>query len=338
MNPDLIRAALSAPAANSTQRLVLLLLAIEAGEAGVASPGAPRLAAQAVADASTIRRAIKQLADAGTLVRTPQYRDDGGRANDTLALADYTPPVRKTRDDPVVSMHTPPPDPVGDMATPPLAVAAVTPLASGQNPRPPLGAAPTQEDTSTHLPTDKPKSAAVDVRGRKTMASRLFHATAPEARHATTIDKISFALRDAQAAGYDLNRVVGVTLAYLQSPEQQAMGAKARLPHWIIDDGEWIDIEAAPKAAPPPPAPDPEPATVSFEGRAFDRPRGQATDAVGTEARPGPGRQLSWLRRCWPHTPSSWDVNRWGPMPDQPGNRIWPSVWAAFAIEQEKAA
>lgn len=359
-NTEAVAAALGVTVGSAAQKLILVLLAEQSDAEAVSSIGQTELARRACVDVATVSRNLAALERAGAIRRTPRYRDDGARMADQfkLVLTHYRPASMPKRKAAAPPADAPP--------LPPHIAAALSALwgvlgdefAGGEAhiaaPTPGRPTAAKSSGSETHaggglgdlpplttLPptsSSKQEAASLSARDRKAIASRVYHACNDASRQATSLDKIGFALRDAEKRGHDLRRVADAVISYVSSGEQQALGAKARQPHWIIDDDEWIDIEAAPPLPPPAPAPDPDPAAVMFEGRAFIRPKAGAIDPVGTEKVPGPGRQLSWLRRCWPHTPSSWDTHRWGPRPDQLDNRIWPSVFEAFASEQESAA
>ena len=286
-----------------TERLLLIMIAREADDAGRTSVAQSVLADLVGVDVSTVTRNLASIEAAGLIRRVPRAAVSGGRLPDNIELT--IPPFScnlpgglsgKLRDqesrgvDIPISSETRAPGPVG-----------LKPLVTPEI---------------------------------RTAAAAIWEGVPDGARKGSAVAKVEFALRDARLSEADLAETVAGVLAYYAAPEQQRDGGRfAGAPQRVIESRKWAT------GRPPPPPPGPAATEVEWQGRFYPVPPGGQAHPVGTAAQPGVARQLSLLREWFSRPPglreAHWREHEFGPMPGAPGCRCWE--YLIDLVQKERA-
>ncbi len=326
---------------NSSQKLVLILVANYADEEHTAWPAQTTLAEQACMDVSTVGRALTALEDDGHIKRERRHRDDGQRTSDRIYLtfmgAEPPPPpnnlpgsgegglpnnLRGEGNVGVTNLQ-------GMVREESITLEARDTLSrpAGQ----PVADSSKGERRVPTKPTGKLLA----------LANKILDAAPPTARARSANDpaKVWYALQEVVAGGDSAETCTAAMVGYYQTPDCQKQGGRwAAAPHTMIKDGRWRNWigRRAPHAVDLEPAVAAEAALVTWEGYSYAAPAGAYVgEGPGTYENPGIRRQVQWAEG-WNEL-GSWSVAKMGPPPTDLGCRLWPSVYKHFNIAKPGA-
>jgi len=292
-------------ARNSTEKLVLFLIANYADEEGSAFPSQERLAQDGSMDVRTVQRTLAALeaCDPPAIARERRQRDNGSRTSDRITLLLGRPDRFSGRgekqDDnlsgkaPAQSRGVPgaesPPEPVTDPLEP-----------------------------ATRSANDIPENI-------RAWAASIW-AESPDCgkRSSTSRAEVARALRAAtESRGHNPALIAEALRRYYADPETtREKGRYAKGVHRMIENDRCL--EWAPDSAEGLPGPRtdlPKPGTKA--------PADGGDSDIGTLEQPGPRRQRSWMEE-WRESPFKWQPHVRGPAPGEAGCRVSAELQREF--------
>lgn len=235
-------------ARNSTEKLLLYMLANYADEDGVAFPSQARLADDGSMSERTVRSSLAALEEQGVIRRETRKRADGTRTSDRITLLiEGLDGHRQCASQPPATCVDPP----ATGADLPADFAGEVPADFAGNP---ASLEPIREPESLSQPQNsqrRPNSRAWDTNPRAVdrVAAAIWRGAHPRSRQRSTEVALAAAVAAELLAGADPEDLLAAFAAYAADSETLAEDGKyAKGLHRLFEDGAWRSWLPAPKS------------------------------------------------------------------------------------------